>query len=225
MKRLGREEINRKALHVLSGTLIPGGIFYLPMVPGLNHAVPAAILAVLLAAALTVEALRFHVPWVQRMFHVAAGPALRPKEARSITGATYIFASGLLCALLFYTRPHIACMVLGMSILGDAAAALVGQSIGRIRIGEKTLEGTLGCFAVCLLLCLAVYPYLPRLLDAWGGRMPLLLAVAASLCSCLLELFPLRLPGRTEINDNLTVPVLTGLLMQWLYPWVSRVGW
>ena len=30
--------------------------------------------------------------------------------------------------------------------LGDAAAALVGKSMGRIRIGEKTLEGALGCF-------------------------------------------------------------------------------
>jgi len=86
----------------------------------------------------------------------------------------------------------------------------VGQSVGRTRIGDKTLEGTLGCFTVCLLLCLVVYPLLPWLLHAWGGRMPVTLAVAASLCTSLLELFPLRISRRIEINDNLTVPCSPG---------------
>jgi dolichol kinase len=225
MRKPDREEINRKLLHVLSGSLIPGGIFYLPMVPGLHPATPAVLLGVLLAVALAVEAMRFHVPWVQRTFYAAAGGALRPEEERRITGATYIFASGFLCALLFYRAPHLACMALSMFILGDAAAALVGLSIGRIRIGDKTLEGTLACFLVCLLLCVAVFPLLPRLLDSWGGRMPVLLAVTAALCTALLELFPLRISHRTVLNDNLTVPVLTGLVMLWLYPWASRVGW
>jgi dolichol kinase len=31
------------------------------------------------------------------------------------------------------------------------------------------------------------------------------------------ELFPVRLSKTLTLNDNLTVPLVTGLVMQWLY--------
>ncbi len=221
---LSRQEVNRKLLHVLSGSLIPLGIFYLPWLEGIGPAIPAAILGVILTAFLAVEFARLRWPPMQRLFFSMAGHALRKEESTKLTGATYIFASAFLCSLVFMDRPDIAAMVLCMFVLGDAAAALVGQAWGRIRIGGKSLEGSLGCFALCVALFYGAFPFMPGLLEAWGGRMPLVVVLVTSLATTLLELFPVRLPGRVVLNDNLTVPVVTGLLMLWLYPLAGVSG-
>jgi len=97
-------------------------------------------------------------------------------------------------------------LALSLLIIGDAAAALVGKAIGRRRIGEKTLEGALGCFALCLLLSLRVFPYLPELTLVWGN-IHLLQAVFLSALVAVLELFPFR-AGKIVLNDNLYVPVI-----------------
>jgi dolichol kinase len=58
----------------------------------------------------------------------------------------------------------------------------------------------------------------PHLLDEWRGSVPLFLALAGSLCITILELFPARITKNVSINDNLTVPVITGIVLQLLYP-------
>lgn len=214
---LGREEINRKLLHILSGSMIPAGIFYLPMIPGIGRWFPAILLGIITTTSVVIEFLRFRYPAVQNLFYRVAGHSLRKAEERKVTGATYIFAAGVLCAFAFVEQPHIAFIALCLFILGDAAAALVGQSIGRIRIGAKSLEGTIGCLVMCLLLCLVVFPLVPRLLDTWGGRMPLALVIVVCLLTSILELFPFSFRGR-EINDNLSVPLLTGMVMKYSAP-------
>jgi dolichol kinase len=50
---------------------------------------------------------------------------------------------------------------------------------------------------------------------------PLFLALAGSLCITILELFPVRITKNVSINDNLTVPVITGIVLQLLYPVVG----
>jgi dolichol kinase len=134
-----------------------------------------------------------------------------------MTGATYICASSLICAVVFRNQPHIAAIVLGAFIWGDAIAALVGQSIGKIKIGKKSMEGSIACFALCMAMFLLLFPAAPGLLDAWGKTVPLPLAIIASFCITIMELFPLRL-GSFTINDNLTVPVVTGAVMMALFP-------
>lgn len=215
--RLTKEEVNRKLLHILSGTLIPAGIFYIPKIPGIASWVPGAILGVLTALFAGAEMLRRRLPGFQRVVIFFAGSMMRPEEDRAVTGATYIFASAFLCTVLFAGQPHISFMVLSMFIIGDAAAALVGLSIGRIRIGAKSLEGSLACLATCLVLLLFAYPHVPGLLDAWEGTIPIPVIVGGALSTTVLELFPISVGPRIKINDNLTVPVVTGLVMQLLY--------
>ncbi|MBD3241832.1 MAG: hypothetical protein GF331_14685 [Chitinivibrionales bacterium] len=221
---LAREEINRKLLHILSGSLIPLGIFYLPRLPGVDWRLPAGILGGMLAFSVAVEFARFHVPAVQRLFYAVAGSALRAEEDRRLTGATYIYASSFLCAVVFAQRLDIACMALSVFVLGDAAAAVVGQAFGRIRIGKKSLEGTLACFATCMLLFYAVFPFVPGLMKPWGGLMPLLVAMAASATTAVLELFPVRITQSLTINDNLVVPLATGGVMLALHRFVVTGG-
>lgn len=213
---LRKEEINRKLLHILSGSLFPVGIFYLPRLPGQDWRLPAWILGGMLAVLAAAEILRMRVPAVQRLFMAVGGRAMRPSESGTVTGATWLYASAFVCSLVFMTRPDVSFMVLGTFILGDAVAALVGQSIGRVRIGPKSLEGSLACLALCLVMYLVVFPLVPMLLDNWGGRVPLLIALAASLLTTVMELFPIK-TAKLEINDNLTVPLATGLLLWWLH--------
>ncbi len=223
---LTREEIGRKGLHFLTGILLPLGILYLPGIalrwdPRSTILPPWAWAPVLLAAGLVllggVDLLRMRVPLLQALFCRWFGSFMRPEESRKITGSTYIALSALLCSLAFKDQPHLSCMALATFLWGDAGAALVGLRVGRIRIGKKTLEGSLACFALCMFLYVVAFPAVPRLLDAWNGRMPLLPALAASLCVTLLELAPLRI-GSWRVNDNLITPVITGLLLGALQP-------
>ena len=208
---LRKEEIARKLLHLFA-LLMPAGIFYLPRF-GVPDAVPIGILAFLVVGSIAVESLRFRMPAVQKIFFVCFGRLLRQEEDKKVTGSTYVIAAALLCSLIFINHKYISLMVLTIFILGDAIAAIVGLSVGRIKIGRKSLEGSLACFAMCMTLFYALFPRLPWVLDAYDGKVPFLLALAASLSTTLFELIPLKITGKLTINDNLAVPVITGGIM------------
>jgi dolichol kinase len=224
---LKKEEVWRKILHFIFGTVIPLGVLYIPwyaMKQGWNTVPPWTLPPIILGAFLVVfvvmETLRFRVPAIQSFVHKMGGPFLRKEEAKKTTGATYINASALICSVIFKYHPQVSFMVISTFIWGDAVAALVGQSIGRTKIGSKSLEGSLACLALCLAFYFGVFPHVPLLLDKWSGTIPLPITIVASLCVTVLELVPMRIRNFT-INDNLVVPVITGIVMVWLYPLVK----
>ncbi len=210
---LTKEEINRKLLHILSGCAIPAGILYIPLIPGASNYLPMVILGVLLFGSILLEVIRFRMPAVQKIFFSFAGSMLRSEEDKRITGATYIFASAFICTIIFWEKSHISFIVLNLFILGDAIAAIVGLSIGRIKIGKKSLEGSLACFCLCVLFFFFIFPYVPLLFDTWNGKVPLMLIFSVSLSITIFELIPLKIGRNFIINDNLSVPIITGLIM------------
>jgi dolichol kinase len=224
---LAREEILRKVLHIFSGTIIPVGILYIPEMvhrsplaegPLPPWAYPMVLFALILMGFVTVELIRIRFERVGALYNRFFGAMLRKEEARSMTGATYIVAASLVCTILFARQPEISAIVLSTFIWGDGIAAIVGQSIGRIRIGKKSLEGSIACFVLCLVAIIFLFPLVPELLEPWGGTMPLSLAVIVAFTVTLLELAPLRLSPRFALNDNLVVPVVTGLVIRYLSP-------
>jgi len=210
---LSSEEINRKLLHIVSGSLMPLGIFYIPKLTGWPLWSPTAILVALLVPSVAVEILRLRSERFQKLFYSIWGGMLRKEESAKLTGWTWVFSGAVLCSILFYRQPHISFIVLCLFIFGDAVAALVGLSIGRTKIGEKSLEGSTGCFVLCLILSFGLFPFVPGVLDVWGGRMPVALGIIISLAITVQELFPIRITRKVVINDNLSVPVLTGLII------------
>ena len=58
-----------------------------------------------------------------------------------------VAASGLVFTCLLLS----ACTTVFL-VLGDMSAALIGISFGRIKIGKKSLEGTLAMFTTCYLI-------------------------------------------------------------------------
>ncbi len=222
---LRKEEVQRKILHFFSGLILAAGIFYLPQLIALYPrwsaimppwAYPTVILAGTLGLHLIFEFLRMHSNVVSGRFNAWFGSMLRESEAHELTGSTWINAAALLCSIAFRHQPHISFMVLLMFIWGDAVAALVGQSVGRIKIGAKSLEGSLACFVLSFICMGALFPNVPGLLQAWNGSMPLAMIVVAPLAVTLLELVPMKIGPRFEINDNVIVPLITGYIMRLL---------
>ena len=125
---------------------------------------------------LAIEAARFRNSAFAKWYFDTFGSMLREEEKNKLTGATYVAAATFFCAWLSVIDEKMAasaCMGLILFILGDAAAALVGKSIGSIRIGEKTLEGAVGCFLICLGLAFFAIPQLPGFVNKWGGTVEL----------------------------------------------------
>ena len=209
--RLSSQEISRKLLHLFA-LLMPIGIFYGPLLH-LSGAMVTIILAILFFGSMILEFFRLRVPAVQKLFFAMFGSMLRKEESFKVTGSTWIIGAALLCSLLFSKTPYVSFIVLTLFVLGDAAAALVGISVGRIKIGKKSLEGSLACFATCIIISLAVFPFIPGVLDVWGGKMPVLIAAVTAFVITVFELVPLYVAPKLIINDNLAVPVIAGYVI------------
>lgn len=209
-----REEIFRKLLHLFALTM-PAGIYYLPQW-GAARYVPTIVLAIVLAGSIVVEKLRRINPAVQEIFYKAVGSMLRKEEKQRTTGSTWVIGSAFICSILFRNDAWIALIVLTLFILGDSVAALVGMSIGRIKIGKKSLEGSAACFCLCMLFFYGVFPFVPGVIPFPGGRLPLVVAPATSLVVTLFELIPLYITPKHVINDNLAVPIISGLVLRWM---------
>jgi dolichol kinase len=209
--KLSREEIQRKLLHLFA-LLMPIGILYAPSWSFHPFIVPGALGALFVGSVL-VEVIRFKVPFAQALFFKLFGSMLRKEEHFMVTGSTWVIGSAFLCSILFRNHTPIAFMVLFLFILGDAVAALVGIGIGRIRIGKKTLEGSLACFLLCIALFYLLFPHIPGLFDGWNKGVHPVLAITAAFVITLFELVPLRIHPKIVINDNLAVPVIAGYVM------------
>ena len=210
---LTKEEVNRKLLHGLA-VVLPAGIFYGPDLLGLTNLWVCTVMFALLGFSLLIEIVRFRnqafLNWFMRWF----GSMMRKSELRQLTGASYVLAGSAICSVISLYGDFMAAscfLCLTLFILGDAAAALVGKAFGRIRIGEKTVEGALGCFLLCGLLAGFVFPYLPAFLEGWGGQLSLIQILGISAAVALLEFFPIRI-GKLVLNDNLYVPASVSLL-------------
>lgn len=206
---LSREEIRRKLLHFFA-LIMPFAIFYAPQL-SLPKYLVAVVLFVLFSLSVIVELLRFKVPLIQKIVLKLFGSMMRKEEHAVISGWTWVIGAAFLCSVLFRNNPSISLISLSLFIIGDAVAALVGIGVGRIRIGKKTLEGSIACLFVCLLMFYTVFPLVPGLMSYPGlKRFPGSIIWITSIIITLFELIPLRITKRIIINDNLAVPIIAG---------------
>ncbi|MFO7965656.1 MAG: hypothetical protein R6U50_17150 [Desulfobacterales bacterium] len=211
---LKREEINRKLLHIVA-LLMPIGIFYVPVLTPCSKWTGPAVLAGLFTASIFLEELRLKNRGIRERFTAWFGTLMRQDEKQRATGATFIIGGALICSVVFVDSPHISFIVLTLFIIGDAAAALVGQSLGRIPIFGKSLEGSMACFTACMILFAVVFPHVPLLERQWqSGHIPISSMIVTSLAVTILELVPIRITKHLLLNDNLYVPVAAGLIMK-----------
>ncbi len=185
-------ELKRKAIH-LASLVIPLGYFASPAAWYVwwERALLASVIL-----SLAIEVFRLNHPRSRHVFRHFFGELLRNHEEATLLGSTYLLIACLLSIHLF-PKP-VAVLALSFLILGDTAAAIVGKSVGRVRIFGKTLEGSLACFAVCYGLT-AIMPGIPFPVGLIGA------AVAT-----VFELLPIPL------DDNFRIPLSAGFAMELL---------
>lgn len=209
--------MRRKLLHGFV-LVLPIGVFYGPSLFGTDRGFLVLFTLSILLISIFVEWLRFRNLAFGKWFLSTFGSMLRREERSKLTGASYIAAASFFCAWLSALSEGFAacaCLALSLFILGDAVAALAGQSIGRIRIGSKTLEGAVACFLLCLLLAYLVFPLLPDFSMKWGGPITIVQAIMIAGIVSTLELCPLKI-GKTSLNDNLYVPVIVAFFANFI---------
>lgn len=184
------KELPRRLFHILGGLAIPIAGLLVP------HDIFLPALIAITAGFFIFELVRLKSPAANRPFLTAFRPLLREEETSRPTGSSYLLIASVIAFLLF--DKQVATAVLVFTVVGDPAAGLVGKRWGRRRIRHKTLEGS----GACLLTCLAAGAILTAVTDL---SMPLI-AVGA-LCATIIEFLPL------PINDNLTIPLISGGVM------------
>lgn len=200
MKRHGTTEINqisfagelaRKGTHMFA-LVIPGGYHLL----GLSKTGMLAIMIPIACTMILIDISRlrqwkFWTEFAQKL----AGSMVRQHEADGdFTGATYILTTVCFTVAMF-DKP-IAVAALAFIVVGDTFAALIGRKFGRHRFWNgKSLEGS----AACLVGTLIVAALTPDL--AWQ------VSVVGAVVATVAEALPLG------VDDNVTVPIMSGLVM------------
>ncbi|MCX6817996.1 MAG: SEC59/DGK1/VTE5 family protein [Candidatus Aenigmarchaeota archaeon] len=114
------------------------------------------------------------------------------KDANPFMGAMFFYIG---CTIAFIVFPfNIASAAGAMLAVGDSLSTIVGTRLGRHKIGKtnKSFEGSAACFVGSLLAgVIFVAPHI---------------AVLGAIAAAAAELLP-------KINDNLSIPVVSGLVM------------
>ena len=183
-------ELKRKAIH-LASLVIPVGYYLSP--DSWHRDWERALLASVILS-LAIEVFRLNHPRTRNLFRHFFGELIRNHEEASLLGSTYLLIACLLSIHLF-PKP-IAVLALCFLIVGDTVAAIVGKSVGRIRMFGKTLEGSLACLVVCFGITL----FLPEV--------PFHVAIVGAVVATIFELLPIPL------DDNFRIPLSAGFAME-----------
>lgn len=183
-------EFLRKLLH-LSSLVIPFTyLFYFD-----SKVEALIILLPITSFAFLIEYLRINSISVKNIFDKYLFSMLRNHEkSGKYTGATWVFISSTLSIGIF--PKDIAIISLIYMSIGDTAAGLIGRKFGRIKIYNKTLEGALAGFIVCLIVGLMIDLNLSKTVVAIGA-----------LSAAIIEFMPI------SIDDNLRIPLFSGTVM------------
>ena len=150
---------------------------------------------------------RHYLPFTGRLFNRLFGSMLRDheKQGKKLSGASYTLIAGFL-VILFFEEP-IAIAALGILVISDAIAALVGRKFGSIKlVYGKSLQGSLAFLSSALAITYIVG-------ELYGTPHNYYVAViAASMSATLTELFSKRF----KLDDNITIPLSFGFVMQGL---------
>ena len=185
-----KQELIRKATH-MGALVIPGGYYFL----GLERITAFLIMLVVGSTMLIIDISRLrNWRFWQNFASKVFGKVIRKHEKDGdFTGATYILLTS--CASIALFSKPIAIAALSFIIVGDSFAAVIGRKFGRIKIGNKSLEGSLGCFLGTVIVAFIV------------PGIPLSIGILGAVVATIVEAWPMG------VDDNVSVPLMSGLIM------------
>ncbi|NVM04660.1 MAG: hypothetical protein HWN67_20215 [Candidatus Helarchaeota archaeon] len=182
-----KSELYRKSIHIFS-SIIPLSYAFSSKSFILKILIPLAIFLIM------IEIIRFNINFINRIYIKILRDIIRVQEIKRFTGATYLLISSVLVISIYDKSIAVACLL--FLTLSDSAAALFGKSFGKIKIYNKTLEGTLAFLSTSLIIV-----YFIKSLNFITG-------ISGAVTATFVE-FTL-----VNLDDNLSIPIISGLVMQ-----------
>lgn len=147
-----RSEVGRKAFHFLC-------LLYLGYFHWRGRTETLVVLAAWMCVIGAVEALRLTRPEVNAFLLKTFKGIHRPEEEKKVSAIIWTSSGCWVTFLAFGSAPRVVDAAILCLAFGDAAAALVGKTLGRtyfeFRGKRKSLEGSLACLAACAASVLA----------------------------------------------------------------------
>lgn len=152
------------------------------------------------------DVFRQYSPMLNRILMGTFGPLMRNYEAKGLTGTSYMILGVFITIALFPTE--VVKLALFFLATADPIASYIGIRYGQDRLWKnKSLQGSLAAFAVCVLV--SFFYYLSK-----GLMMEKLLIVSilSGLAGAFSELVPVG-----KLDDNLVLPVLSATLLYGIF--------
>ncbi len=166
----------------------------------LPETVSLIILALSVLLFLPVDFLRHKNPAFNDWIVHAFKPIMRDHEVHKIAGSTYLLC-GVCLIVAAFPRPVVALTLLFLAF-ADPIASFVGIKYGKDKVfGHKSIQGFMAAFVVCTVATAIYLIYYNVMFDR-----VIVVSLLAGLIGALAELVPIG-----KIDDNFTLPVLSGL--------------
>ena len=184
MKRTEIREFYRKIIHLLNIIVPLSHVYFIK-----DKMDMLIFISLILICCFFVEILRNQYSFFYKIFKKYLHFMMRDCEKEgAITGATWFFAGSLLTIILIHS--------FGVLAVGDTFAALIGMNYPFIKIGRKTLSGSIACFGTCCIVGLL-----------FSFELSAATIIIGALIATITEL------SLTSINDNFSIPIFSGLSM------------
>ena len=120
----------------------------------------------------------------------------RKGEEKKFSTMTIFLISFFITVLVFDIEIAITALI--FLVFGDMSSKIFGLAYGRHKIFEKTFEGMLAFVGTVIVFGFVLYTSI---------EIPFIILLAGAISAPIIEILPL------ELNDNLTIPVLSGVAM------------
>lgn len=198
--------ILRKLWHISTGSL---GLFFFVRSSESQQFWAILILGIALAGFM-IDFIRNRIPVVNGIVIKMMGPLMRRSEKEGMSGLPF-YALGVSISLFFFSR-DIAIVSSMFLVFSDPLSSFFGVLYGKDKIlPNKSLQGAVAGFFTCYLITLFYAMNTTTL-----GTHLLVFSIIAGVIGAASELV-----SAFNIDDNLTIPVLSGLGMTILNNWVT----
>ena len=186
-----KNELFRKAIHLFTS------IFPLLYISSFGNKSSILFLLVSLTIfSISLEILRNRNKLLEIAFNRSFSFMLREEEKKGqVTGATWLLVSFITTISIF--SKDIAFPAMIFLTIGDSSAAVIGKLLPVGPIGSKHISGSIAGFLFSFLVVF----YLNQ-------NISILVLFIGAFVAMFIELIPLR------VNDNLTIPIISGFAMQ-----------
>lgn len=182
-------EISRKLIHLFN-LIIPLGYVYI--IPDKQHMTMTMI--VIAGLFVIVDLARMRVAIVKKIFHKLFNFMMRDHEISGrLTGATWVVIISV--PIIYFLPMEIAVLSMVYMSVGDITAAIIGQSFGKTKIGNKSLEGSIGCFTACVAAAVII------------DFVPIIVSISGAFMATVSEALSI------DIDDNVLIPIGAGTTM------------